>query len=163
MLTPERRSAHQAADSFRVWRLIDADLADPPEMYDRLVIATPRRHQTEGLDPDTHTMDIKGIPSRPAVLNPGQWRGGRSSDSDGRSLHIAGSGQPAGPRHSTALNGVGSRTPAWAQLNRVEGGDSRRTGPSRTMIQDVQLEVGHLYANRQQYFATIRYSPLHKD
>ncbi len=87
--------------------------------------------------------------SRPGVMNPGRWRGGRSSDSDGRSLHIAGlgqvSGQPAGPRHSTALNAVGRRTPAWARLNRVEGGDSLRTGPSRTMIQDELLEVGHVY------------------
>ena len=31
-----------------------------------------------------------------------------------------------------------------ARLDRVEGGDSRRTGPSRTMIQDVPLEVGHV-------------------
>ncbi len=30
-----------------------------------------------------------------------------------------------------------------ARLDRVEGGDSRRTGPSRTKIQDVRLEVGH--------------------
>ncbi len=37
------------------------------------------------------------------------------------------------------------RQPAWAWLNRVEGGESRRTGPSRTMIQDVPLEVGHVY------------------
>jgi hypothetical protein len=96
-----------------------------------------------GDDPDTHTMDIKGTRNRPGVINPGRWRGGRSSDSDDRSLHIAGSGHPAGPRHSTALNGVRSRTPAWARLNRVEGGDSRRSGQSRTMIQDVPLEVGH--------------------
>ncbi len=31
-----------------------------------------------------------------------------------------------------------------AQLDRVEGGDSRRTGPSLTMIQDKPLEVGHV-------------------
>jgi hypothetical protein len=30
-----------------------------------------------------------------------------------------------------------------ARLDRVEGGDSRRTGPSRTTIQDVLSEVGH--------------------
>jgi hypothetical protein len=85
--------------------------------------------------------------SRPGVVNPGLWRGARSSDSDGWGLHMAGSGQPAGPRRSTALtrNRVGRRTPAWARLNRVEGGDSRRTGPSRTMTQDVPLEVGHVY------------------
>jgi hypothetical protein len=84
-------------------------------------------------------MDIKGTSSRPGVMNPGQWLGGRSSDSDGRSLRIAGLGQPAGQRHSTALNGVGRRMLAWAWLNLVEGGDS-----SRTMIQDVLLEVGHV-------------------
>ena len=31
-----------------------------------------------------------------------------------------------------------------ARLDRVEGGDSRRTGPSRPTIQDVPLEVGHV-------------------
>ena len=39
-----------------------------------------------------------------------------------------------------------------ARLDWVEGGDSRRTGPSRTKIQDVRLEVGHavtVCANRQ--------------
>ncbi len=35
-----------------------------------------------------------------------------------------------------------SKVPA---VDWVEGGDSRRAGPSRTMIQDVQLEVGHFY------------------
>ena len=35
------------------------------------------------------------------------------------------------------------RDAGWARLDRVEGGDSRRTGPSRTTIQDVLLEVGH--------------------
>jgi hypothetical protein len=114
--------------------------------------------------PDTHAMDIKGTRSRPGVMNPGRWRGCRSSDSHGRSLHIAGLGQPAGPRHSTALNRVGGRTPAWARLNRVEGGDSWRTGPSRTMIQDVQLEVGNVYVPTDnsngtilQRFATLLY------
>jgi hypothetical protein len=37
---------------------------------------------------------------------------GQSSDSDGRSLHIAGLGQPAGRRHSTAPNGVRRGAPA---------------------------------------------------
>jgi hypothetical protein len=40
-------------------------------------------------------MNIKGTRSRPGVINPGLWRGSRSSDSDGRSPHIAGSGQAA--------------------------------------------------------------------
>ncbi len=60
-----------------------------------------------------HTTDIEGTRSRPGVVNPGRKRGGRSSDSDGRSLHIAGPGQQTGPRHSTAPDGVERRTPAW--------------------------------------------------
>ncbi len=39
-----------------------------------------------GDDPDTHSMDIKGARSRPGVMNPGRWRGGRILDSDGRRL-----------------------------------------------------------------------------
>ncbi len=31
-----------------------------------------------------------------------------------------------------------------ARLDRVEGGDSRRTGPGRPTIRDVPLEVGHV-------------------
>ncbi len=79
-----------------------------------------------------------------------------------RSLHIAGLGQPAGPRHSTALNRVGRRTPEWARLNRVEGEDSWRTGPSRTMIQDVPLEFGNVYVPTDNSNGTIsqRFVPL---
>jgi hypothetical protein len=70
--------------------LLDADLADPPEMHDRLVIATPRGHRAGGLETTRmYTIDIKGTRSRPGVMNPGRCRGGRSSDSDGPSLHMA--------------------------------------------------------------------------
>ena len=67
-------------------------------------------------------------------------RRGRSSDLDGRSLRIAG---PAGPRRSTAPEGSKQRVAARARLDRVESKGLRRTGPSRTTIQDVPLEVGH--------------------
>jgi hypothetical protein len=95
-------------------------------------VGPPRHHDAAGAasgwgigdDPDAHTMDIKGARSRPGVMIPGRWRGDRSSDSDGRSLHIAGLGQPAsaGPCNSTGLSRVGRRTQAsaWARLNLIE-------------------------------------------
>jgi hypothetical protein len=56
------------------------------------------------------------------------------------------------------------RTPAWARLNRVDGGESRRTRPSRTTIQHVPLEVVRAYVPTDngdgtipQRFVTIRY------
>ena len=55
-------------------------------------------------------MDIEGREPAGGVMN--RLRRGRSSDSDDRSLHIAGPGQHAGPRHSTAPNGVGRGTRA---------------------------------------------------
>ena len=67
----------------------------------------------------------------------------RSSDSDGRSLRIAGPEHHAGPRRSTAPEGSKERVAARARLDRVESRGLRRTGPSRTTIQDVPLEVGH--------------------
>jgi hypothetical protein len=84
------------------------------------------------------------------VMN--RLRCGRSSDSDGRSLHIAGLGQPAGRRQLDCSEWSKERGAGRARLDWVEGGDSRRTGPSRTKIQDVRLEVGHavtVCANRQ--------------
>ena len=74
-------------------------------------------------------------------------RCGRSSDSDGRDLVYAGPGQHAGPHHSTALMEQGElqrEVPAGARLDRVEGGGSRRTGPTWSRSQDVTvpLEVG---------------------
>jgi hypothetical protein len=60
-------------------------------------------------------------------------RCGRSSDSDGRSLHIAGLGQSAGPRHSTAPNGVRRGTPAgrgWTGSKaETRGGPGHRAEP----------------------------------
>jgi len=67
----------------------------------------------------------------------------RSSDSDGRSLRIAGPEHHAGPRRSTAPEGSKERVAARARLDRVESRGLRRTGPSRTTVQDVPLEVGH--------------------
>ena len=102
---------------------------------------------------------------------------GRSSDSDGRSLHTAGPGQLAGPRHSNAplgqmVRGEGrgpgavgpicSRT--MSKHMQVEGRDLRRTGPSRATIQDVPLGVGNAPSdgNGTNEIALIpsRYSPL---
>jgi hypothetical protein len=42
-----------------------ADLADPPEIYDRLVIATPRGHQARGLE--TIQIHIQWTSRVPAV------------------------------------------------------------------------------------------------
>ena len=59
-------------------------------------------------------------------------RCGRSSDSDGRSLHIAGPGQHAGPRHSTAPNGVSRGAPAgrgWTGSKPETHGGPDRAGP----------------------------------
>ena len=75
------------------------------------------------------------------VMN--RLRRGRSSDSDGRSLRIAGPEHHAGPRRSTAPEGSKERVAARARLDRVESRGLRRTGPSRTTVQDVPLEVGH--------------------
>ena len=58
----------------------------------------------------------------------------RSSDLDGRSLRITGPDHRAGQRRSTK-----ERDGGRARLDRVEGRDSWRTGPSRTRIQDVPL------------------------
>ncbi len=48
------------------------------------------------------------------------------------------------------------------RLDRVEGGDSQRTGPSRTTVQDVPLSVGNATfdGNGTIEIATIRYPPL---
>ena len=58
-------------------------------------------------------------------------RCGRSSDSDDRSLHIAGLGQPAGRRHSTAPNGVRRGAPAgrgWTGSKAETQGGPGRAG-----------------------------------
>ena len=64
------------------------------------------------------------------VMN--RLRCGRISDSDGRSLPIAGPGQHAGPRHSTAPNGVRRGTPAgrgWTGSKaETHGGPGPRAG-----------------------------------
>ena len=54
------------------------------------------------------------------------------------------------------------RDAGGGRLDRVEGGDLRRTGPSRTTIQDVPLGVGNgtFVGNGTIEIATIRYSPL---
>ena len=88
------------------------------------------------------------------VMN--RLRRGRSSDSDGRSLRIAGPEHHAGPRRSTAPEGSKERVAARARLDRVESRGLRRTGPSRTTVQDVPLEVGHATvpaANGKRHFS----------
>ena len=87
-------------------------------------------------------------------------RCGRSSDSDGGSLHTAGPGQRAGPRHSTAPDGARKGTRAgrgWTGLKA-----ETRGGPGRTTIKDVPLGVGNATfdGNETIEIATIRYSPL---
>ena len=81
--------------------------------------------------------DIEGPAG--GVMN--RLRCGRSSDSDGRDLRFAGHG-----RYN--LQGNITRLPPWgkerdfgqARLDRAEGGEPLRTGPGRTMSQDVPLE-----------------------
>ena len=72
------------------------------------------------------------------VMN--RLRCGRSSDSDGGSLHTDGPGQPTCQAASLDCSGWSEeRNAGRARLVRVEGGDLLRTGPSRTTIQDVPL------------------------
>ncbi len=69
-------------------------------------------------------------------------RCGRSSDSDGRSLHHwTGTTGRAASLDCSEWNEY--RDAGWALVDRIEGGNSRRTGPSRPTIRDVPLEVGH--------------------
>jgi hypothetical protein len=82
--------------------------ADPQEMFDRLVIATPRGHQAVCVHYKYNGHE--GFPQSTWSNEPGPMAGCPSSDSDDRSLHISGPGQPAWQRHSTAPNGVGRRT-----------------------------------------------------
>jgi hypothetical protein len=136
--------------------LLDADPTDPPEVHNHLVTAALQEHPAGGSETPIliHTMNI-GMPvvdatSRSEVMSPCRPRCGRSSDSDDRILHIAGQGQPAGPRNLTVSDGAGRGTSARARLNRVKGGDLLLTGPSRAAtIRDVPLEVGHACVNRQ--------------
>jgi hypothetical protein len=77
------------------------------QMHRRYTTASPPRRRgasSRGTSRGTslipiHTMDI-GMPRSYGVMSPCRPRSGRSSDSDGRSLHTARPGQPAGPRRS---------------------------------------------------------------
>ncbi len=66
-------------------------------------------------------------------------RCGRSTDSDGRSLRIAGPERRAGAGPLDCSGRSEEGDAGRARLDRVEGRDSRRTGPSRTSMQDVPL------------------------
>ena len=79
--------------------------------------------------------DIEG----PAGGVMSRQRCGRNTTSDGRDLRFAGLVQHAGPHHSTAPMEQGERCRSSARLDRVEGGDSRRNGPTRTTNQDLPL------------------------
>ena len=88
---------------------------------------------TSALISDPSMSNTLDTPTRPCgKLSPGLNQDGRSADSDGRSLHIAGLGQRPVPRHSTTLNGVSlseERGAGLVRLDRVEGEDSGQTGP----------------------------------
>ena len=75
------------------------------------------------------------------VMN--RLRCGRNSDSDDRSLHRW-TGTTCRAASLDCSEWSGKRDAGRARLDRVEGGDSQRTGPSRPTIQDVPLEVGHV-------------------
>ena len=89
------------------------------------------------------------------VMN--RLRCGRSSDSDGRSLHIAGPGQHAGPRHSTAPDGARRGTPAgrgWTRPKAETHGGPGRAGQQPKMcrwklvtLQCQQTTVTELFRN----------------
>ena len=84
-------------------------------------------------------------------------RCGRSSDSDDRSLHIAGPGQHAGPRHSTAPDGARRGTPAgrgWTGSKAETRGGPGRAGQRPKMyrwklvtLQCQQTTVTELFRN----------------
>jgi hypothetical protein len=80
-------------------------------------------------------------------------RCGRSSDSDGGSLHTAGPGQLAGPRHSTAPDGARKGTRAGRGWTGLKAPDQD---------QDVQLGVRNVTfeGTGTIEIATIRYSPI---
>ncbi len=69
--------------------------------------------------------------SEPAAGVMDRRRSGQRSDSESRSLHTAGLGQPAGPRHSPAPTGVRRGTSDGHGLDRIEGGGDNGK-PSRT-------------------------------
>ncbi len=94
--------------------------------------------------PDESSTGTGGGPGLTDIEGPAggvmsRLRCGRNTNSDGQDLRFAGLVQHAGPHHSTAPMEQGERCRS-GRLDWVEGGDSRRTGPSRTTIQDVPLE-----------------------
>ncbi len=76
---------------------------------------------------------LQWISREPAggVMN--RLRCGRSSDSDGRSLHRW-TGTTCRAASLDCSEWSGKRDTGRARMDRVEGGDSRRTGPSRTTM-----------------------------
>jgi len=89
---------------------------------------------------------------------------GRSSDSDGWSLHIARPEQHAGPRHSTAPIGVWRETPAgrdWTGSTAETQGGPGRAGPRSKMY---RWMGGHATACQQttvtELFRHGSYSPI---
>ncbi len=114
-------------------------------MHDSLVITTPLGHPAGGSATiRIDTMDIKGTNtgSLQGLMDPGLWWGSQKARTwIAGSLHIAGPGQPARWRHSTAPNGAERRTP-------VEPGGRRKLAADRaeqdqeSNIQDILLEIG---------------------
>ncbi len=106
-----------------------------------------------------HAMDIE----EPAGGIMNRLRCCRSSDSDGRGLHTAGPGQPAGPRHVTAPNGARRGTRAgrgWTRLKAETcGGPGRaaQAGPQSKMYSWVSV------TSHPTVTELSRFSPLYKE
>ena len=95
--------------------------------------------------------EAPGRDSEAGVMNLNRrWPGSGGRSSDGRSLHIAGPGQLAGPRQSTAAPvGARRRTPdgGWTDSAKAETrrtrAAGRRVGPRAKMRRSMESAVGH--------------------
>ncbi len=112
----------------------------------------------DGCGTRIHTIDIEG--TRGQSHEPT----GQSSDLDGLSWHMAGPGQDAGPRHSTAPNGVGRGT--LAGRGRTGSKAETRDGSGRAEPQSTMYRWRLVTFECQQTTVTELFSndsTLHKD